>query len=388
MATNVAVTTFLYKKRTMNTTFRIDRLQALWLQQLAREHEDICLNHNVALPTPIFEISESHTIFGRYHSSTGILSLSRHLILNHPWPVVLQVLKHEMAHQLCTALSLGGKSVHGQAFQDSCERLGVLPEFRRPGLVVPEMVAAAAARSELSEAGRKCLLKIEKLLALGRSANQHEAALAMEKANAMLEKYHLNGLGEGDEHRYTCFVIDRKKKKITAYQKHICSILQQFFFVKIVLSQLYDPLCSDSFKTIEMFGTRENVAIAEYCFHFLENRLALLWSANRGRFAGSMQTEKNSYYLGILRGFREKLELQKRKRPVQAVAPQAGALILAEEQRLAWFVGMRYPRLRRASAGGAKVNGSTYRQGIEEGRQIILNDAVCEKESPFGGFLS
>jgi hypothetical protein len=137
-----------------------------------------------------------------------------------------------------------------------------------------------------------------------------------------------------------------------------------------------------------MFGTRENVDIAEYCFHFLENRLALLWSANRGRFAGSRQTEKNSYYLGRLRGFREKLEVQKRKRPVQAVAPQAGALILAEEQRLAWFVGMRYPRLRRASAGCTKVNGSTYHQGMEEGRQIILNDAVCGKEAPFGGFLS
>jgi len=372
----------------MNTTLRIDHLQALWLQQLAREHEDICLNHNVALPPPIFEISESHTIFGRYHSSTGILSLSRHLILNHPWPVVLQVLKHEMAHQLCDVLSLGIGSVHGQAFQDACERLGVLPEFRRSGVVVPEMVAAAAARSELSESGRKCLLKIEKLLALGRSANQHEAALAMEKANAMLEKYHLNGLGEGDEHRYACVVIDRKKKKIAAYQKHICAILQQFFFVKIVLSQLYDPLCGESFKTIEMFGTRENVAIAEYCFHFLENRLALLWSANRRRFQGSTQTEKNSYYLGILRGFREKLDAQKRNGTVQKVPPQTGALILAEEQRLAWFVGMRYPRLRRASAGGAKVNGSTYRQGMEEGRQITLNDAVCDKESPFGGFLS
>jgi len=25
---------------------------------------------------------------------------------------------------------------------------------------------------------------------------------------------------------------------------------------------------------------------------------------------------------------------------------------------------------------------------MEEGRQITLNDAVCDKESPFGGFLS
>ncbi len=199
-------------KEIMTVNIRIDQLQALWLRQLYHEHEDICLSHNVDLPTPIFEITDSLKIFGRWHTSSRILSLSRHLILHHPWSVVLQVLKHEMAHQLCAFLH-GGGTAHGLGFQEACERLGVLPEFRRPGVVVPEMVEAAAARSELSENGRKCLAKIEKLLALGRSANEHEAALAMEKANELLEKYHLQGLEEGGEHRYACVVIDRKKKK-------------------------------------------------------------------------------------------------------------------------------------------------------------------------------
>jgi hypothetical protein len=339
------------------------------------------------LPTPIFEITDSARIFGRWHTSSGILSLSRHLILHHPWSVVLQVLKHEMAHQLCSFLH-GGGTVHGVGFQQACERLGVLPEFRRPGVVVPEMVERAAARSELSENGRKCLAKIEKLLALGRSANEHEAALAMEKANELLEKYHLHGLGEGGEHRYACVVIDRKKKKITGYQKHICSILQEFFFVRIVLSQLYDPSCNESFKTIEIFGTRENVAIGEYCFHFLENRLALLWSANRNRFRGTVQTEKNSYFLGLLRGFHQKLREQRNCRKQETTEPLEGALILAEEQRLTWYVGMRFPRLKRVSVRGAKVFGETYREGVEAGRQITLNEGVTAQKPAFGGLLA
>jgi hypothetical protein len=371
----------------MTVNIRIDQLQALWLRQLYHEHEDICLSHNVDLPTPIFEITDSLKILGRWHTASRILSLSRHLILHHPWPVVLQVLKHEMAHQLCAFLH-GGGTAHGMGFQEACERLGVLPEFRRPGVVVPEMLEAAAARSELSENGRKCLAKIEKLLALGRSANEHEAALAMEKANELLEKYHLQGLEEGGEHRYACVVIDRKKKKITGYQKHICSILQEFFFVRIVLSQLYDPGRGDTFKTIELFGTRENVAIAEYCFHFLENRLALLWSANKNRFRGAVQTEKNSYFLGLLRGFHQKLREQKNSRREETVVPQAGALILAEEQRLAWFVGMRFPRLRMVSTRGAKVYGETYREGMETGREITLNEGVAGRSPAFGGLLS
>lgn len=375
------------QQRKMTANLRIDQLQALWLQQLYHEHEDICLSHNVLLQTPIFEISDSQKIYGCWNAATGILRLSRHLILQHSWSVTLEVLKHEMAHQLCSA-SLRGGAVHGELFQQACERLGVLPEFRRPGVVVPEMVSKAAARSELSESGRKCLARIEKLLALGRSANEHEAALAMEKANELLEKYHLHGLGEDGEHRYACTIIDRKKKKIAGYQRHICSILQTFFFVRIVLSQLYDPSRNDSFKTIELFGSRENVAIAEYCFYFLENRLALLWSANRDKFRGVVQTEKNSYFLGLLRGFHLKLHEQKMKRTENTAQPQAGALIVAEEQRLAWFVGMRFPRLQRAPGRGSKVYGATYNEGVEAGRQITLNDAVTGQKPGFGGLLS
>ncbi len=158
--------------------------------------------------------------------------------------------------------------------------------------------------------------------------------------------------------------------------------------MRIVLSQLYDPGRGESFKTIELFGTRENVAIAEYCFHFLENRLALLWSANKNRFRGAVQTEKNSYFLGLLRGFHQKLREQKNSRREESVVPQAGALILAEEQRLAWFVGMRFPRLKMVSTRGAKVYRETYREGVETGREITLNEGVAGRSPAFGGLLS
>lgn len=379
---------FTAKKGSMDGYMRSDQLERCWLQQLYHEYEDVCLRYGVELPAPIFEISDSRKVYGSWHAATGILSISRHLILHHSWSVVLQVLKHEMAHQLCGQVSpVPERLYHGETFQRACEQLGVLPEFRRPGLVVPEMLEAARATSELSENGRKCLARISKLLALGRSANEHEAALAMEKANELLEKYHLQGIGAGQEQRYGCVVIDRKKKNIAGYQRHICSILQEYFFVRVVLSQLYDPTCGASFKVIELFGTRENVAIAEYCYHFLENHLALLWSTNRSRFQGVTRTEKNSYFLGLLRGFRQKLSEQKKGRATQTCWAQTGALIVAEEQRLAWFVGLCYPRLRRVSAKGAKVYGTTYNQGVAEGRQIILNEGLAGEVPIFGGLL-
>jgi len=366
----------------------IDQLQQLWVQQLHLEFDDICASHRLALTPPVFEITDSRQVYGCWRPVTRTLGLSRHLILNHSWDVTLQVLKHEMAHQLCSQWQeLGSVRVHGEMFQRACERLGVLPEFRRAGTILPEHVDEMAAFSQLSEHGRKCLARIEKLLALGRSANEHEAALAMEKANELIEKYHLQGLSQGLKPHHAYVAIDRKQKRVAAYQRHICSILQEFFLVRVVLSQRFDPAEGDSFKTIELFGTPENTAIAEYCYHFLENRLALLWAQNGKKFNGRTRTEKNSYYLGLLRGFSLKLRAQKQARDVQEMVPAAGALIIAEENRLAAFVGLRYPRLRKSSSRGAKVNGGTYQAGVEMGKTITLSGGLTKNNSTFGGLL-
>jgi hypothetical protein len=146
-------------------------------------------------------------------------------------------------------------------------------------------------------------------------------------------------------------------------------------------------MTNDTYKTIELLGTKENVTIAEYCYHFLENRLASLWSLNRKRFKGSVRTEKNSYYLGLLRGFYQKLEEQKKVKEDIPIEPKMGDLIVAEEKRLESFVGMRFPRLRRISRGGIKVYGSTYNEGVETGKTITFSEGLEGKGPTFGGLL-
>lgn len=364
-----------------------DKLQHLWLQQLQLEFEEICMTYGLQLRLPVFEISEAKKELGAWRPDSRTLRLSRHLIVNYSWSVTMQVLKHEMAHQLCTEQFRTVGAPHGQAFQQACELLGVLPEYRRPGVVVVEMVEQAIGGSKISERGRECMARVQKLLALSQSSNEHEAALAMQKANDLIEKYHIRELGNDQEHRYGFGVIDRKRKRIESYQRRICTILHDFFFVRVVLSSLYDPLCNDTYKTIELLGTKENVTIAEYCYHFLENRLASLWSLNRHRFKGSTRTEKNSYYLGLLRGFYQKLQEQKNGKEDLHIQPQVGALVVAEEKRLEIFVGMRFPRLRKVSRSGVKVYGGTYHEGVETGKTITFAEGLEGKSKTFGGLL-
>ncbi len=363
------------------------RLERLWLQQLQMEFVEICRTYNLQLRPPIFEISDSRKELGGWHPETRTLRLSRHLIAGNCWSVTLQVLKHEMAHQLCSELfSLSGPP-HGQAFQQACELLGVLPEYRRAGTELAGMVEQAADGSKLSIRGRQCLMRVEKLLALSRSSNEHEAALAMQKANELIEKYHIDALGQEGQYPYGIYIVKRKRKRIESYQRHICGILQDFFYVRVVLSHLYDPQCDDTFKTIELLGTKEHVAIAEYCYHFLENRLALLWSVNKQRFTGALRTEKNSYCLGLLRGFYEKLREQKGRKRGHPPNPGLGDLIVLEQKRLDAFVGLRFPRLRKVSRTGVRIYGSTYNEGVETGRTISFSQGLDNKAKGFGGLL-
>jgi hypothetical protein len=372
----------------MTSNPNIDKLQHLWLQQLQLEFEEICVTYGVHLSLPVFEISNGERELGAWHPETRTLRISRHLIINHSWSITIQVLKHEMAHQLCTEQLRSAGTPHGVPFQQACELLGVLPEFRRAGTIVVDIVEQAGGRSKISARGRECLARVEKLLALSQSNNEHEAALAMQKAKELIEKYHIREVGTGQECRYGCAVIDRKRKRIESYQRRICTILHDFFLVRVVLSNLYDPLQHDTYKTIEILGTKENVTIAEYCYHFLENRLASLWKLNRHRFKGSLRTEKNSYYLGLLRGFHQKLQEQRENKVDPGADSRLGKLIVAEEKRLEIFVGTCYPRLRKAAKSGVKVYGTTYNEGIKTGKTITFAEGLSGKGTTYGGLLS
>ena len=155
------------------------RLMEAWRRQLAQEYRQLCWLYRVRLRLPLFEIREGQSRAGSWSPGLDTLSLASWLIRDHSWDVVLEVLKHEMSHQYVQQVMGRGEELpHGPAFQEACDRLGVHPEFRAAQGAIPRL---------LSKEGQKpgaMLSRVEKLFALAQSANVHEAALAMEKANA------------------------------------------------------------------------------------------------------------------------------------------------------------------------------------------------------------
>ena len=219
----------------------------------------------------------------------------------------------------------------------------------------------------------------------------------MEKASQLMARHNLQQIKEDLHSEFTSLIINGKSKRLERWQHKICAILLRFFYVKVVTASLYDPLQDTLHKTIEIFGRQENVVIAEYCYGFLAGQLASLWQQNRTKAAGKGIRARNSYYLGVLQGFYDKLLAQEaltarpqaeKRETERAADTEMAVLIQAEETALDRFVGMRFPRLRRRSGTGAMIYRDTYELGRTDGGRIVLHKGVVEQGGGQGLLLA
>lgn len=293
--------------------------------------------------------------------------------------MVLGVLKHEMAHQLVSE-RLGGSSGHGQVFQEACRMLGAPTVFRRAGGDLPG--APGAARQQ-SETGR-VMERLRKIMALTESANEHEALSAIRKARQLMGRHNLSNWPSRKKTRYISTLINLKRKRLANYHKLICSILTGNFQVQIVLTPLYDAHDLTNYKCIDILGCRENVQVAEYVFHFLLERLPALWRNHHGNNSGS-RTDKNSYWFGVLKGFREGLENQPPDRTELGAGKESAPTTLPalhNDQAMVDFVAERYPRLRNTRRGTSRINPEHFAAGRKDGQQLKLAKGVAGSHMP------
>ena len=361
-----------------------NRLEAAWLCQLTREYHDICYQYGVRLVPPILRINHDRKQMGSWSATDRILQLSAALIGHHPWRITLRILKHEMAHQICSELFGRHDAGHGPLFRQACDRLGLEAAYQRAGADLAETLSGNDPGAPATRQGRQIIDRVRKLLALGGSDNEHEAALAMQRAAELLARHRLDfdALAEG-EGLVHC-TINTGGRTLPVHRKAICTILETCFSVRVICASIYDPMADVSLKTIEVLGREEDAAIAEHCYHFLEDRLEALWQKNRRAFAGNGRTARQSYFLGLLAGFRQSLErgLAANRCPTHQTAqkeilPDAIDLpALTAEQQLDDFVAFRFPRLRRLRRQGITMNPEAYRQAVAEGRELTLHRPV------------
>lgn len=368
-------------------------LERAWVEELAWEHARICHERRLQLAPPVIRLSRGRRRLGSWSGRKREISLGSAFVARHTWAVVLQIFKHEMAHQLCEEAWQRAGAGHGPEFRRACAILGVESHFQGAGVDLDDAGLRLALRSREGPGPQERLhARIRKLLALADSDNEHEAALALTRARALLTRHRIEvTAGAKASEHFVHESIDTAQRRMPAHRSAICSLLLKYFAVRVVIASTYDQHRNRRVKTVELLGRMQDVAVARHCYHFLEERLAALWRMQRHRFGTRDSRTRNSYYLGLLAGFSQTLARDATKSDaISAPLPDAdsgaeGALVPGSA-RLDAFVAERFPGLRVQRRQERRVDRDAYITAQEEGRQLRMPPPLAEA-GPSPGLL-
>ncbi len=379
-----------YKNQHITEQMRI----SIWEHELQNTYEEIIEDYNIKnLIQPAIKIVEASSYWGLWDPLNLIIKINKKLICDYPWDTVINVLKHEMAHQLdqnnCNKQE-NFKS-HGPGFLNACEQLRVPKEFQSSKLDNGDLIPSwkdsdGSTLSEKELESQNLIRRIEKLLSLAQSNNENEAMAAMEKVFQIYEQYNIERIEDkinlkanlkiDSSNSIICLVINLKKKKIETYQNYIFDILKRFYFVKVIYSHTYDPFTFSYLKSVEIFGAKENVKMAEYVFYFLENKIQDLWLIYKKN--NKVPTKfKRSYMVGVLSGFISKLDIIKKQSNINSsFKPNRSQLLIQSESEIDLFIKNIYPSLALKKVTHSGMYGDAFQSGQSEGKNIIINKGI------------
>jgi len=338
------------------------RVVALSLRQVLQAYRD----HNAALfadrlKTPVIRFVEGQERWGAWISSDRVLELALRL-LDRPWGDLLEVLKHEMAHQYVDEV-LGRASQegpHGPTFQEVCAERGI--DARTAG--DPE---SAWVEPE-NEGDLSILRRIRHLFSLAQSDNPHEAEAAMRAAQRLMLKYNLDATLKDAEAGYAYRHLGRPTGRRMAWQRVLGSILSEYFFVEVIVVPVYRAREGKKASVLEACGTRQNLEIAAYVHDFLENTAGHLWTQHQRQTCVKGQSEKNSFLYGVMRGFLDKLAQERQRSDREG-------LVYVGDPALRHYLRARHPYIRSVSGGG-RVGKDAFSAGHAAGARIVLHRGV------------
>jgi Protein of unknown function (DUF2786)/SprT-like family len=369
----------------------METFERAWIQQLYQEHKDISWYHKVKLGPVVIQLMDSETRWGEWDRFFRCIKISRKLILEHSWEVVLEIFKHEMAHQYVNEQwPHVQETAHGPLFKDACNRLGVANWARDAAGQIPKISPNLRHRMN-GEDDKRLLIRVEKLLALAQSHNEHEALLAMQRVRELYARHDIETLkSKRVREDFDSLHVTSKKKKISRVESKILAIISDHFNVQVIQTQLFDARDCTKYRGAELLGRREHVLMAEYVFHFLIQQCQSIWMCHKkkARCHGSL---KGSFQLGVLCGFDEKLKRISAQIQVDLAESLSSQVELkslqkVEQREVQDYVAFKYPRIVTKTLGRGRVDSGSFAFGKNEGQKINLNKPVTSSRH-FGGFL-
>lgn len=219
--------------------------------------------------------------------------------------------------------------------------------------------------------------KVRKLLALAESPNEHEAALAAERAQDLMLKYGIE----------LAQVAARKERKIGVDKEGVTGRVDPW---RRVLAQAVAESLGGSTVWwneyrkwtggIDFYGQAGTVPSMVALYEYLEGQLVVISALEAAKVshtnaAKSMQWRR-SFLMGAAR--RIKTRLIKRRRDVERQADNSKALVLVRDA-VKEAINLDNPMGLETSRINSRVNPEAYRAGTERADEVDLGDARVEQ---------
>ncbi len=318
-----------------------------------------------AMRPPTLSLEDTDRQLGRWQPRSRTLALSRSMVASQPWGVVLEVLKHEMAHQYCAeVLDVSGEGPHGPTFQALCRSLGI------DGRATGQPVGGDAPERA------RVLRRVQRLLALADSPERHEAEAAMAAAQRLMLKHNLAATEAGGPRGYGVRWLGTPTGRLQVQHRVLAGILAEHFFVRCVWVWSYDPARDASGRVLEIAGTEGNLEIATYVHGFLLETGERLWREHKRARGITANRDRRRFLSGVMVGFHDKLSKQ-------AAVNEEEGLVWVGDGDLERFVASRHRSLRAGRRTQMRAD-AAWQHGRAAGQRIVLRKPVRDQQTSRG----
>jgi hypothetical protein len=313
-----------------------------------------------ALGRPVLAFVPRAYHLGQWSGDSRRLELSEQLLLEHGWGVLVEVLKHEMAHQFVyEVLHITDDTPHGQAFRRVCEERGI--DGRSAG--VPQV-------TDVDPEREKRVDQLTKLLRLAESGNVHEAAAAMSAAQRLILKYNLTEPTTGHPSHYSHRHLGVPTGRVSEAERVLACILGEHFFVQAIWVSVYRPFEDKRGSVLEICGTKDNLELACYVHSFLSAAGARLWGEYQKTHHIRSNAHRREFLAGVFTGVREQLKKDQKQR-------EKVGLVWVGDAELDAFFKRRHPHIRWLH-GQSRPRPDAWGKGRDAGRSLDLRRPLRE----------
>ncbi|GBC61872.1 hypothetical protein DENIS_2834 [Desulfonema ishimotonii] len=362
------------KKRKNSEKALHAELERRILHGLACEWEMACRilkpAHQKYMKSPLFRLREMKYSLGKWFPVKREIALSRDFVLHHSWDSVVEVLLHEMAHQFAHEVLNGRhEKPHGPSFQEACRQLRANPKASGSYPPLSDRLCQTDQNTE-----DRILIRVRKLMALAESQNRHEAEAAMSKAHVLIAKHNIDLITHSRERVFISAFIGVPALRRFREEYALAHLLQDFYFVRGIWVSAYVMEKGKMGRVLEISGTARNVRMAGYVYDFVRHFTDMQWDAYT-RSTPLSRYRKSDFAIGILEGFRSKLES-----PDDAGGEDTGTreMVRVEDPLLTGYMAYRYPHTRSIRRGAATQDGAVHSDGVRVGKKLVIAQGITE----------